>query len=147
MPLGPTPSGMRGAPVVVLAVWESPANPRNAFSLGGGVGRKRVEPDRWLGARPDGPRARARWSLALAAVLLQTGWLALPLDGLHGIAPWTATWGQIQGSVSVTWPCLAAPAVGAAWLPTARGLEGPRHRPWRSLVLVNALNVADALFT
>jgi hypothetical protein len=92
-------------------------------------------------------RLRWSWALIVVPILLWTGWLALPLNSLHGFSSWTSVWDQFRWDLPYTWPYLAVPVVGAAWLPTARALARLRTAPVASLIAVNALNIADALLT
>lgn len=89
-------------------------------------------------------RPRIAWTLLAVAGLLATSWLSLTFAG----AGFSGTgWAGFVSSLPYSLPFLALPVLAASWDPLARGLEALVERPGRAAVLLNALNIADALFT
>lgn len=87
---------------------------------------------------------RVAWTLPAVTALLATGWASLLFAG----AGFSGTgWAGVASSFPYTAPFLALPVLAAMWQPLARGLRGLAERPRRALLLVNALNVVDAMFT
>jgi hypothetical protein len=83
---------------------------------------------------------RWSWSLVAFPVLLSTGWLSLLL--LPG-----SDWPDFVLGLRSTVPFIVVPPITAAWGPLSRVLRRLDEQPLAALAAVNALNVADALFT
>ena len=83
---------------------------------------------------------RWSWSLLLFPALLSTGWSAIPLNS-------TTVWQDFVFSLGSTLQFVAVPPMAAAWKPLSSVLQRLQKRPPAALLAVNALNVADALFT
>jgi hypothetical protein len=89
-------------------------------------------------------RPRIAWTLPAAAVLLATGWASLLVFG----AGFSGTgWAEVASSLPYTAPFLALPVFAAMWEPVARGFHALADKPRRALLLLNTLNVVDAMFT
>ena len=89
-------------------------------------------------------RSRIAWTLPLVAVLLATGWASIAFAGADFSE---AGWEGIVSSLPYTAPFLALPVLAAAWEPLARWLQSLSDNPRRGVLLLNAFNVIDALFT
>jgi hypothetical protein len=89
-------------------------------------------------------RPRIAWALPAVAVLLATGWASLLFagGGFSGTG-----WSGVASSLPYTAPFLALPVFAAMWEPLSRGLHALVDKPRRALLLLNALNVVDAMFT
>jgi hypothetical protein len=85
-------------------------------------------------------RPRIAWTLPAVAALLATGWASLLVlgAGFSGIG-----WAEVASSL----PFLALPVFAAMWEPLARGLHALADKPRRALLILNVLNVVDAVFT
>jgi hypothetical protein len=85
-------------------------------------------------------RPRIAWTLPAVAALLATGWASLLVlgAGFSGIG-----WAEVASSL----PFLALPVFAAMWEPLARGLHALADKPRRALLVLNVLNVVDAVFT
>ncbi len=91
-------------------------------------------------------RPRLAWTLPVTAILLSTYWPHIPLPGL-GFRMSDSLWQTFVSSLPSSWPYLALPVLAASWKPAARALEALAERPRQAVVLLNVLNVIDALFT
>jgi hypothetical protein len=84
----------------------------------------------------------SRWRfLALAAIpiLWSTQWIPTVIAG--------AGHGPSMNDVHDALPFVAVVVAGALWRPIASVVEGERTRSWVLVVALNALNIADVLFT
>ena len=56
-------------------------------------------------------------------------------------------WEGFVSSLAYSWPFVMLPVLAASWKPLAQGVERLRTSPRQALLVLNTLNLADALFT
>jgi hypothetical protein len=77
-------------------------------------------------------------------------WAAVAVPFLFQVDASSFIWPSVQGTTSAVLtalPCVVMCAVGVAYLPMARAFERLRDAPLAAVVLLNVLNVADAVLT